>query len=203
MTQPEASLKPCQCGSELKSRGELRHKLCLLCQKEKRRKFALENPWVYNRRCAKNRCENKNYSGYESYGGRGIRFNLSSEETKVLWERDGASGMKHPSIDRVDNDGDYVFSNCRFIERAENARRAAIKKLSEADVLEIRNTYRFGSGVEMAKKYGIVRSTLYYALHGKSWAHLSTHPASGGNLSAEGCARCLDSSPCSLHPGNI
>ncbi len=28
-------------------------------------------------------------------------------------------------------------------------------------------------------------------------------PAHGKNLSAEGCSRCLDSKPCSLHPGNI
>ena len=31
--------------------------------------------------------------------------------------------MKCPSIDRIDSNGHYIFSNCRFIELKENLRR--------------------------------------------------------------------------------
>ncbi len=42
----------------------------------------------------------------------------------VLYYRDGADKMKKPSIDRIDNNGDYTYENCRFIEMAENSRKA-------------------------------------------------------------------------------
>jgi hypothetical protein len=29
--------------------------------------------------------------------------------------------MVRPSIDRIDNDGDYTFANCRYIPYTENA----------------------------------------------------------------------------------
>jgi hypothetical protein len=60
---------------------------------------------------------------YHRYGGRGIKFLLSKAGAAFLWERDGAAMLRMPSIDRLDNDGDYTLENCRFIEMSENRSR--------------------------------------------------------------------------------
>ena len=83
-----------------------------------------ENPWLRSYMAAKQRCLDKNSIGYKNYGGRGIKFLLKIAEVKKIWKRDKADLLKSPSIDRVNNDGNYEFSNCRFIEFSENARRA-------------------------------------------------------------------------------
>jgi hypothetical protein len=64
----------------------------------------------------KQRCENINNKRYNCYGGRGIKCLITAEEIKFLMERDGYWNMKNPSIDRIDNDGDYTFENCQFLE---------------------------------------------------------------------------------------
>jgi len=68
----------------------------------------------------KQRCNNSKCPVYKYYGGRGIKCFITLEDLKILWDRDKASEMKSPSIDRIDNDGDYIFENCQFIERSDN-----------------------------------------------------------------------------------
>ena len=78
------------------------------------------NPWLRSLRNAKSRCNNPNVACYHRYGGRGIQCLLTKEDVKTLWFRDKAASMICPSIDRVDNDGHYELSNCRFIENGDN-----------------------------------------------------------------------------------
>lgn len=95
------------------------------------------------------RCNNPKQPGFPYYGGRGIKNLLTKEQIKFIWERDNASLMEKPSIDRVDSDGNYELSNCRFIELSENVRRANkftgfgwIKEGIKPDVeLELKNKY--------------------------------------------------------------
>ena len=82
----------------------------------------IERPWVKHLLTARRRCNNPNYKYYKNYGGRGIKYLITEEEIKVLWFRDGAYLMKKPSIDRIDNDGDYTVENCRFLENKINKR---------------------------------------------------------------------------------
>ena len=87
---------------------------------EKNKRF----PWYLKAVDAKQRCNNPNDPSYKSYGGRGIRFFLTVTEVKKLWFRDRAYLMKVPSIDRKDNDGNYTYENCKFIELIENIKKA-------------------------------------------------------------------------------
>lgn len=76
----------------------------------------------------KYRCENPKCSGFKRYGGRGIKCLLTVDDLRFMWNRDNAKSMVKPSIDRIDNDGHYELSNCRFIEAQENLLKMLNKK---------------------------------------------------------------------------
>jgi hypothetical protein len=113
--------------------------LCKKCSKEykklhyKKHKKELDiktlnynknHPWIKIYIAISYRCNNPNSPAYKGYGGRGIK-NLfkDSEEIKFLMERDGYWNMKRPSIDRIDNDGNYCLENCRFIEQSTHSKK--------------------------------------------------------------------------------
>lgn len=73
----------------------------------------------------KDRCNNPKNHAYKYYGGRGIKCLITLEEVEFLWQRDNANLMNKPSIDRINNDGDYTFENCRFIELKENVKKGS------------------------------------------------------------------------------
>jgi hypothetical protein len=75
-------------------------------------------------RCIKQRCGDKNAKNYYLYGGRGIKI---CDEWKNDYSKFREWGIKNGyrsnlQIDRINNDGDYEPSNCRFVTHTENAR---------------------------------------------------------------------------------
>lgn len=71
----------------------------------------------------KDRCENERSEFYNRYGGRGIsvceRWSISFEN--FLADMGKRSSKKH-SIDRINNDGNYEPSNCRWATNLEQSR---------------------------------------------------------------------------------
>ena len=71
----------------------------------------------------KNRCANSNNWAYKWYGGRGITVCdkwINDAKAFILWALDNG-WEKGLQIDRIDNDGNYEPSNCRFVTPKENA----------------------------------------------------------------------------------
>ena len=98
---------------------------------KKKRKYNLNHPWKIIFNCIQQRCENPKTKKFKWYGGRGIKCLITEEELKFLWFRDKAWLLDQPSIDRKENDGNYEFDNCEFIELIENIKRQNRKKFKK------------------------------------------------------------------------
>lgn len=77
------------------------------------------------------RCEDPRADSYPSYGGRGIRMCSRWRVSFEAFLSDMGPRPEGTSIDRVNNDGDYEPSNCRWATRTEQARNQSTNRLLE------------------------------------------------------------------------
>jgi hypothetical protein len=114
----------CTCGVEKIVNGaSLRNGTSHQCDRCKTLTHGLTNTPEYRAWCAmKRRCLNVNLRFYENYGGRGISICerwLNSFENFL--EDMGTRPTPTHSLDRIDNEGNYEPTNCRWSTKKEQA----------------------------------------------------------------------------------
>ena len=127
----------------------------------------------------KARCNNPNYNQYKDYGGRGIKIcDEWANDASVFIKWGIANGWrKGLTIERVDNDGNYEPSNCKWvtwIEQGKNRRNT--RKLTYMG-----RTLRIE---EWAKELGFCHGTINDRIYNRKWSvdrALSVPPVKGRN----------------------
>ena len=93
-------------------------------------KSVYDKPWYNSWRSMVNRCNNKNSATYQYYGGRGITICAEWNDPFVFGEWAVSNGYKKGlTLDRINTDGNYEPSNCRWatmFEQDKNRRNSII-----------------------------------------------------------------------------
>lgn len=110
----------------------------------------------------KTRCKNKNYKKWKNYGGRGIKFDNRWNEYKNFKD-DMYKTYKHGlTIDRIDPNGNYEKSNCRWVTMlTQQNNRTNNRKIEYKGMSLTLN--------EWSRKLNVKRSTLAQRFYSYGW----------------------------------
>lgn len=112
----------------------------------------------------KQRCLNPHHHKYHRYDGRGIDICQEWHTIDGFMKWALKSGWKPGlTLDRIDNDGNYEPSNCRWVTLSKNSRKKSTTKLSIKDAEDIRKMLRLGvDEYLLAKEYKVTHGTIWF-----------------------------------------
>lgn len=167
----------CECGNELIVEGRrltsgntrscgCLHKEQLAERNRSRRTHGGGHTRLYNIYCnMKNRCYNVKQAEYSNYGGRGIKVCCEWRDSFIAFKDWAiANGYKEDlTIDRIDVNGNYEPSNCRWITKREQQ-----FNKTNTRYFEYKGQKKCLS--EWAEIFGINKPTLYNRIYNLGWS---------------------------------
>lgn len=114
-----------------------------------------ENPEHYIWRTMLARCKNPNAKNYASYGGRGVTVCTRWASYSVFLNDMGQRPSPDHSLDRINVDGDYEPSNCRWATRSEQQKNKRSTRLYTNGIFT-------GTLVECAAQVGIGKELAHW-----------------------------------------
>jgi hypothetical protein len=127
----------------------------------------------------KSRCYNQNVAAYPGYGGRGITVCARWLESFSNFLSDMGKAPAGSSLERLDVNGNYEPSNCKWGTAREQMRNTRYTKLTPDIVASLKT--RFANGervVALARELGVSYGAVYAATSGRSWTDIE--PAGNG-----------------------
>lgn len=116
------------------------------------------------------RCGNPDHPAYKWYGARGIKVCDRWQSVESFIADMGRRPSAQHSLDRVDNDGNYEPSNCRWATNTQQTRNSR-GKLPERTVREIKDRLSRGEAHQhVADIFGVNRSTVSKISRGERWS---------------------------------
>jgi hypothetical protein len=101
------------------------------------------------------RCRTKTANGYKNYGGRGITI-CDRWKDFAAFLQDMGEAPPGLSIDRINNDGNYEPSNCRWATpEQQRTNKRNPQRLSISDVAHIKATRNTHKASDIAARYGV------------------------------------------------
>lgn len=163
----------CDCGNtRICQRSSLisgKHKSCgcsIDYTKSKLYKHGLSHSRIYGIYISmKDRCKNVRSKYYKNYGGRGIKVcDEWNNDFLNFYNWAIENGYKEDlTIDRIDVNGKYEPSNCRWITNKE-------QQNNRTDTVSIEFNGQIKNLTQWAKELGIKRETLETRLHQRKWS---------------------------------
>ncbi len=126
----------------------------------------------------KDRCFNKNSTGYKWYGGRGISVCREWAESYPVFREFALShgyevGLQ---IDRKNNDGNYEPGNCRFTNNCEQVRNTSRSILHEPQVKIIKRLILDGSpNRKIADEFSVSTQLVNAIRREKIWKNVTAN----------------------------
>lgn len=120
------------------------------------------------------RCYNKNNHAYKDYGGRGIKVCEEWQTFIGFLDNFLPRPNKDFQIDRINVNGNYEPSNCRWVHKTTNATYNKRNTLSELEVAEIRDFYQRGKSIrKIALFYDVDNSVVKRIINNKSYLNIT------------------------------
>lgn len=145
-------------------------------KKPKRRKDILKKPTRFYKiwQSMKDRCLNPRCKGYLNYGGRGITIDLRWVSFQPFKDDMSEGYQNDLSLDRIDFNGNYEKSNCRWATKTEQSRNKRNIKLSPEIAEIIRKSPKLTA--ELAREFGVSWTVVGQVRKGTAWAEPGTRP---------------------------